>query len=57
MPLSRLISKLQRLARQTQNLEVPQKTATTFWDKWSFFLALVGLLTVEWYLRKRWGLV
>ncbi len=48
---------IQRLARQTQNLEVPQKTATTFWDKWSFFLALVGLLTVEWYLRKRWGLV
>jgi hypothetical protein len=46
-----------RLTRQTQNLEVQQETKTTFWDKWPFFLALVGLLGVEWYLRKRWGLV
>ncbi len=48
---------IRQLAEQTQDLQVPQKTTKTFWDKWSFFLALVGLLTVEWYFRKRWGLV
>ena len=26
-------------------------------DAWSFFLLLVGLLTAEWFLRKRWGMV
>lgn len=26
-------------------------------DAWAYFLALVGLLAVEWFLRKRWGLV
>lgn len=29
----------------------------TFWDKWPFFLLFVSLLGVEWFLRKRWGLV
>lgn len=29
----------------------------TYWDTWPFFLLFVGLLGVEWYLRKRWGLV
>ena len=48
---------VRRLARQTENLEVLQETKKTFWDRWSFFLLLVGLLGVEWYLRKRWGLV
>ena len=48
---------IERLAHQTQHLEVQQETKKTFWDQWPFFLTLVGLLTVEWYLRKRWGLV
>ena len=48
---------IQRLAHQTKNLEIQQETKKTFWDKWPFFLALIGLLAVEWYLRKRWGLV
>ena len=52
-----LSSLIERLARQTQQLEIQQETKKTFWDKWPFFLALVGLLSVEWYLRKRWGLV
>ncbi|MCX6618884.1 MAG: glutamine amidotransferase, partial [Acidobacteria bacterium] len=48
---------IQRLAKRTQDLDVQQETKTTPWDKWPFFLALVGLLGAEWYLRKRWGLV
>jgi hypothetical protein len=53
----RLTELVQRLASQTEYLEVQQETKKTFWDRWPFFLMLVGLLGVEWYLRKRWGLV
>ena len=48
---------IKRLVEETQYLEVQHETKKTFWDTWAFFLILVGLLTVEWYLRKRWGLV
>ena len=48
---------IKRLARETQHLDVQQETKKTFWDTWTFFLTIVGLLAVEWYLRKRWGLV
>jgi hypothetical protein len=46
-----------RLIDETRHLDVQQETKKTFWDTWMFFLALVCLLGVEWYLRKRWGLV
>jgi hypothetical protein len=29
----------------------------TPWDTWPFFVLFVGLISVEWYLRKKWGLV
>jgi uncharacterized membrane protein len=48
---------IRELARQTPYLETLQETKKTFWDTWPFFLALVGLLSIEWFLRKRWGLV
>lgn len=48
---------IRRLIDETQSLEVSQETKKTFWDTWWFFLTLVGLLSCEWYLRKRWGLV
>jgi hypothetical protein len=48
---------IKRLAEQTASLEIQQETKKTFWDTWPFFLMLVGLLSLEWYLRKRWGLV
>jgi hypothetical protein len=53
----RLPELIQRLTDETQYLEVQQETKKTFWDTWPFFLAIVGLLGLEWYLRKRWGLV
>lgn len=48
---------IERLAQNTESLELEQETKEPFWDTWPFFLILVGLLGVEWYLRKRWGLV
>ncbi len=48
---------IRRLVAGTQSLDVVQETKKTFWDTWWFFLTLVGLLGLEWYLRKRWGLV
>lgn len=48
---------LKRLIESSKTLNVYQETKWTFWDTWPFFLALVLLMSVEWYLRKRWGLV
>ncbi len=48
---------LDELASNTSNLEDRTETKRTFWDTWPFFLSLVCLLSVEWFLRKRWGLV
>ena len=48
---------IRRLAEDTQELEIQTETKKTLWDTWPFFLAIVGLLGMEWYLRKRWGLV
>ncbi len=45
------------LAKAGQALEVQQETKKTFWDSWPTLLVLVSLLSVEWYLRKRWGWV
>ena len=48
---------LQQLAEDTQSLEVQTEAKKTPWDTWPFFLTLVALLSTEWFLRKRWGLV
>ncbi len=47
----------EQLKQRPHDLEVPVETKTTPWDTPWFFLLIVGLLTVEWYLRKKWGLV
>ncbi|MEN6452469.1 MAG: hypothetical protein ABFC96_18425 [Thermoguttaceae bacterium] len=48
---------IRKLTENTKHLEVQQETKKSFWDTWLFFLTLVALLSLEWYLRKRWGLV
>ena len=48
---------LDDLMKKTDYLEVKQETKKTLWDTWNFFFAVLTILTVEWYLRKRWGLV
>jgi uncharacterized membrane protein len=51
---------LAELADQPPEYEERQtrwKLAGTGPDAWMFFLALTALLTAEWFLRKKWGLV
>jgi len=48
---------IRRLAAEADELLVEREIKRSLWDTWSVFLALVGLLSVEWFLRKRWGLV
>ena len=48
---------LKRLAEKPPELKEEVIAKVTYWDRWPFFLFFVGLLGVEWFLRKRWGLV
>jgi hypothetical protein len=48
---------LKRLAEKPPELKQEVIAKVTYWDTWPFLLLFVGLLGVEWYLRKRWGLV
>lgn len=52
---------LQKIKEQPPELEIQLQTkwqlADTWWDAWLFFVCVVGLLSSEWFLRKRWGLV
>lgn len=52
--LGALLAKLRALPQQ---LEVLRETKANLWDNWAFFAVLCGLLSTEWYLRKRWNLV
>jgi uncharacterized membrane protein len=57
LPPEELRKLILRLIEHTEQLDVQRETKNTFWDTWTFFLTIVALLGVEWYLRKRWGLV
>lgn len=48
---------LRRILEKPPELEVETLEKLTPWDTWPFFLAFVGLICSEWYLRKKWGLV
>jgi hypothetical protein len=48
---------LKRLAQKPPEIQEEVVAKITYWDTWPFFLLFVGLLSAEWYLRKRWGLV
>jgi len=48
---------LKRLAAKPPEVKEEVVAKVTYWDTWPFFLLFVGLLGVEWFLRKRWGLV
>ena len=48
---------LKQLAVEGQSLVETTEVKQNLWDTWPLFLVMVGILGVEWYLRKRWGLV
>ncbi len=48
---------IQRLTRDTEQLKVQTTAERTLWDTWSLLLLIAALMSAEWYLRKRWGLV
>ncbi len=48
---------LRRIQEKPMELEVKNLVKQTPWDTWPFFLLFVGLISAEWYLRKKWGLV
>ena len=43
--------------KELEQLEVETLVKRTLWDTWPFFLLLIALLGMEWWLRKKWGLV
>ncbi len=57
LPPEQLASLFQRLLDQPPPLEVQTQARSTLWDTWWLFLLLTLLLSWEWALRKRWGLV
>jgi hypothetical protein len=57
VPPEELSSLIRRLAEETEGLEVREETKQSLWDTWTTLLLVVSLLGVEWFLRKRWGLV
>lgn len=48
---------LKQLGTAGESLVETTEVKQNLWDTWPLFLLLVGLLGIEWYLRKRWGLV
>ncbi|RIK74609.1 MAG: hypothetical protein DCC67_16385 [Planctomycetota bacterium] len=48
---------LERLQERAAEFEEEVVEVVTLWDRWPTLLAFVGLLSAEWFLRKRWGLV
>ncbi len=52
-----LVELFKEIKQHPPELLVQQETKLTPWDSWPFFLWFVLLLCIEWFLRKRWGLV
>jgi uncharacterized membrane protein len=48
---------LTELASHPPELEIATEVRFTYWDTWPVLLLFVALVSVEWYLRKKWGLV
>jgi hypothetical protein len=57
VPPGELGTHLKKLARLGLNVEVTRVQHIVLWDKWQILAVFVLAMTVEWFLRKRRGLV
>ena len=48
---------VEQIRKQLHDLDIETQIKETLWDNWPFFVLLVSVLGLEWYLRKKWGLV
>ena len=48
---------LEKLKERADEFEEEMVETVTLWDSWPVLLTFAGLLSTEWFLRKRWGLV
>ncbi len=48
---------LEKLKARAEEFEEEISTEKTLWDSWPMLLTLVGCLSGEWWLRKKWGMV
>ena len=48
---------LDELRTKPSAYDTREQWSATLWDKWPMFLAMATFLCLEWFLRKRWGLV
>jgi hypothetical protein len=48
---------LEQLQAKVQEFEEEIVESITLWDRWPPLVAFVGLLSTEWFLRKKWGMV
>lgn len=55
------VKELPEVIRELQRRSLERRSETpelqSLWDRWEFLVLFVGLLSVEWFLRKKWGLV
>lgn len=57
LPPEQFPALLERLRRQPPPVEVESEARQNLWDTWPLFGLLVAVLSLEWTLRKRWGMV
>jgi hypothetical protein len=48
---------LGELQAKSRERRIESPVVESLWDRWEFLVLFVTLLTIEWFLRKKWGLV
>jgi uncharacterized membrane protein len=48
---------LDQIKQQPLERQVEREVKETPWDTWPFFVLFVSVLSADWFLRKKWGLV
>ena len=57
MPPEEFSSFLELKAGEDYNNEISKLRQTSLWDNWTFLMSFVVLMSSEWFVRKRRGLV